>query len=74
MADKPDPKTNPKKGVTRRGFLGSVGAGAAAVATGVTSRSEAIPEITAPDEMVQVALQINGRLHHLLWCKQRHQN
>lgn len=66
MADKPDPKTNPKKGVTRRGFLGSVGAGAAAVATGVTSRSEAIPEITAPDEMVQVALRINGRLHHLL--------
>ena len=66
MAKKPDPKTNEKKGVTRRGFLGSVGAGAAAVATGVARRAESIPEITVPDEMVQVGLEINGRLHHLL--------
>lgn len=66
MAKKPDPKTDETKGVTRRGFLGSVGAGAAAVATGVASRAESIPEITVPDEMVQVGLQINGRLHHLL--------
>jgi xanthine dehydrogenase YagT iron-sulfur-binding subunit len=43
-----------------------VGAGAAAVAAGVASRAEAVPEITAPEEMVQVALTINGRLHRLL--------
>lgn len=66
MADQRDPKIDPERGVTRRGFLGSVGAGAAAVATGVARRSEAIPEITDPDEMVQVALTINGRIHRLL--------
>ncbi len=66
MAKKPDPTTETKKGVTRRGFLSSVGAGAAVVATGVSSRAEAIPEITDPDEMVQVALKINGRLHQIL--------
>jgi len=56
----------PEDGFTRRGFLGTVGAGAAAVASGVTSRAEAIPEITEPDEMVQVALRINGQLHRML--------
>ena len=35
MADKRDPKLKPEGGVTRRGFLGTVGAGAAAVAAGV---------------------------------------
>ncbi len=66
MAEKRDPKNKPDQGVTRRGFLGSVGAGAAAVATGVARRSEAIPEITDPEEMVQVALQINGNVHRIL--------
>ncbi len=66
MASDRDPKQKPTGGVTRRGFLGSVGAGAAAVATGVARRAEAIPEITDPDEMMQVALSINGRLHRLL--------
>ena len=66
MTEKRDPKNTPDKGVTRRGFLGSVGAGAAAVATGVSRRSEAVPEITAPGEMLQVALKINGRVHRLL--------
>lgn len=53
-------------GVTRRGFLGTVSAGAAAVATGVVRRAEAVPEITDPEEMVSVALKINGQLHRLL--------
>jgi xanthine dehydrogenase YagT iron-sulfur-binding subunit len=57
---------NAESGFTRRGFLGSVGAGAAAVAVGVSSRAEAIPEITDPEEMVQIALTVNGRLHRLL--------
>jgi xanthine dehydrogenase YagT iron-sulfur-binding subunit len=66
MAKKRDPQPKEKGGVTRRGFLGSVGAGAAAVATGVARPGGAVPEITDPDEMMQVALSINGRLHRLL--------
>ena len=66
MARNNDRRDKPEKGVTRRGFLGSVGAGAAAVATGVSMRGEAVVQITDPDEMVQVALKINGRVHRLL--------
>ena len=66
MSEKKDPTKRPEGGVTRRGFLGSVGAGAVAAATGVTLKGEAASQITAPDEMVQVALAINGRVHTLL--------
>jgi len=66
MAAKRDPKKKDGGGVTRRGFLGTVGAGAAALATGVARPGETVPEITDPDEMMQVALSINGRLHRLL--------
>jgi xanthine dehydrogenase YagT iron-sulfur-binding subunit len=66
MSEKKDPTKRPEGGVTRRGFLGSVGAGAVAAATGVARPAGAVPEITSPDEMVQVALMINGRHHRLL--------
>jgi xanthine dehydrogenase YagT iron-sulfur-binding subunit len=66
MAKKKPTQTETGDGFTRRGFLGTVGAGAAAVAAGVSSRAEAVPEITDPTEMVQVGLTINGRLHQLL--------
>jgi xanthine dehydrogenase YagT iron-sulfur-binding subunit len=66
MSRKKDPTTRPDGGVTRRGFLGSVGAGAVVAATGVARPGGAVPEITSPDEMVQVALLINGRIHRLL--------
>jgi xanthine dehydrogenase YagT iron-sulfur-binding subunit len=54
-------------GVTRRGFIGTVGAGAVAVAaTGVAATTaEAHAEITT-DDMTQVALTINDRVHRML--------
>jgi xanthine dehydrogenase YagT iron-sulfur-binding subunit len=66
MSKKKDPTKRPDGGFTRRGFLGSVGAGAVVAATGVARPAEAIPEITSPEEMVRVALMINGRIHRLL--------
>ena len=66
MSKKNDPTKRPNGGFTRRVFLGSVGAGAVVAATGVARPGEAIPEITSPEEMVQVALMINGRVHRLL--------
>jgi xanthine dehydrogenase YagT iron-sulfur-binding subunit len=66
MSKKNDPTQRPEGGVTRRGFLGSVGAGAVVAATGVARPGEAIPEITSPEEMVQLALMINGRIHRML--------
>jgi len=66
MSKKKDPTKRPDGGVTRRGFLGSVGAGAVVAATGVARPAEAIPEITSPEEMVRVELMINGRIHRLL--------
>ena len=66
MARRKDPGKEPNKGVTRRGFLGSAGAGAVAAATGVALRGEAAVQITNPDEMLEVALRINGRTHRLL--------
>ena len=66
MNKKKDPTKRPDGGVTRRGFLGSVGAGAVVAATGVARPAEAIPEITSPEEMVRVAFMINGRIRRLL--------
>ena len=66
MAKKKQPRKPTADGFTRRGFLGSVGAGAAAVAVGATKRAEAVPEITDPEEMVPVALGINNQLHRRL--------
>ncbi len=66
MSQKKDPKQRAEGGVTRRGFLGSVSAGAVAAATGVARPAEGVPEITSPDDMLQVALTINGRIHRLL--------
>jgi xanthine dehydrogenase YagT iron-sulfur-binding subunit len=55
------------KGVTRRGFLGSVGAGAVVAATGVPVAQSAAEEQPAPTGgMVPVALRVNGRVHRLL--------
>lgn len=58
---------NQHKGVTRRGFLGTVGAGAVVAATGVgvaQAGVEVQPEYAGG--MVPVALRVNGRVHRLL--------
>jgi xanthine dehydrogenase YagT iron-sulfur-binding subunit len=55
-----------KKGVTRRGFLQLMGAGAAASVTASRSAAEPTAEVMKPGEMSKVTLQINGRRHRLL--------
>jgi xanthine dehydrogenase YagT iron-sulfur-binding subunit len=58
---------NRSKGVTRRGFLGTVGAGAVVAATGVgVGRAEGEQQPEHAGGMVPVALRINGRVHRLL--------
>jgi xanthine dehydrogenase YagT iron-sulfur-binding subunit len=53
------------EGVTRRGFLGSVGAGV--VAAGVASSvAEGGVQITDPEAMIEVVLKVNGRAHRVL--------
>lgn len=60
-------RTNPDgKGVTRRGFLGSVGAGAVAAVTGLPRTGEAAPEVSESKGMVETALSINGQVRRLL--------
>jgi len=54
------------KGVTRRGFLQLMGAGAAASVTAGTLAAEPATEVITPGEMSKVTLQINGRRHRLL--------
>jgi xanthine dehydrogenase YagT iron-sulfur-binding subunit len=54
------------KGVTRRGFLQLMGAGAAASVTAGTLAAEPTTEVMKPGEMSKVTLQINGRRHRLL--------
>jgi len=52
-------------GFTRRGFLGSVGAGV--VAAGVAGKAaESAVQISDPEAMVRVVLKVNGRPHQLL--------
>jgi len=57
---------NCAQGVTRRGFLASVGAGAVAVAAAgkIAAESSTVP--ASPEEMARTALLINGRKYHLL--------
>ena len=67
MSRNPDSKADPRSKVTRRGFIGSVGAGAVAAATGVATRrtdAEEQPEHTGG--MIPLALRVNGRVHRML--------
>jgi xanthine dehydrogenase YagT iron-sulfur-binding subunit len=65
---KDDGKQRTGKGVTRRGFLQIMGAGAgavASVATGGMAR-DAQTQVMEPAEMAKVTLRINGRRHRVL--------
>jgi len=53
-------------GMTRRGFLASLGAGAAVAAAGATLPAEAEQPIMKPEELSRITLRINGRLYPLL--------
>jgi xanthine dehydrogenase YagT iron-sulfur-binding subunit len=55
------------KGITRRQFLTTMGAGAAmAAASGSLAAEESKPELLRADEKARITLSINGRRHHLL--------
>ena len=64
--DKEEKDGHCKKGVTRRGFLQLIGAGAAVSVTGSTLAAEPATEVLTLGEMSKVTLKINGRRHRLL--------
>ncbi len=67
MSRDPDNKAAPPPGVTRRGFIGTVGAGAVAAATGAAARqAESQQQSAHTGGMVPLALNINGRVHRML--------
>jgi xanthine dehydrogenase YagT iron-sulfur-binding subunit len=69
MAEQPEEKTGTDpKGLTRRGFLSSVGVGALTV--GASAKLLAAPSVAEPalaaTEMTRIGLLVNGRQHALL--------
>lgn len=66
MARKPSQPPS-ENGVTRRGFISTVGVGAiGAAAASCAPDAKAGPEITEAEAMVQIGLSVNGRLHRVL--------
>jgi xanthine dehydrogenase YagT iron-sulfur-binding subunit len=53
-------------GMTRRGFLASLGAGATVAAAGSTLPAEAAPLVMKSEELSRITLRINGRPYPLL--------
>jgi len=68
MAEDREDPSRQAAGVSRRGFIATVGTGAVAAATIATAGAEGAPAAQAPDgpEMVRVSLDVNGRTHRLL--------
>ncbi len=56
----------PKGGVTRRGFIGSLSAGAVTAATVGAAQGIAAPVVAQAGELAPVTLRINGRTHKLM--------
>jgi xanthine dehydrogenase YagT iron-sulfur-binding subunit len=66
MAKHPD-RPEDHSGVTRRGFIGTIGAGAVVAATGKAAKeAKAHEEQSRAGDMVPVSLDINDRVHRLL--------
>ena len=65
MSRPPDSRKPARGGVSRRGFIGSLGAGAAAAATIGAARGESAVAVAAADELAPVTLTIDGRTHRL---------
>ncbi len=53
-------------GVSRRGFISSVGAGAVVAVAGVHAGTPPATAAVEQDEMVKVTLRVNGRVHSVL--------
>lgn len=68
MSDPTGPKNDESKGVSRRGFLTSMGAGAVTVAlpARLAGAPPAAAEVVADGEMTKVVLNINGREYQSL--------
>jgi xanthine dehydrogenase YagT iron-sulfur-binding subunit len=68
MSDANDPTRDAKAGVSRRGFLTSMGAGAVTVALPAKLAGEPPPppQVVQDGELAKVVLRINGREHHAL--------
>jgi xanthine dehydrogenase YagT iron-sulfur-binding subunit len=65
MSRPPDSRKPVRGGVSRRGFIGSLGAGAAAAATIGTARGESDAAVAAAGELAPVTLTVDGRAHRL---------
>jgi xanthine dehydrogenase YagT iron-sulfur-binding subunit len=55
-----------ESGISRRGFLASLGVGAAVAATGVPLPAKASTEVMKAGDLVRISLRINGRAHSML--------
>ncbi len=66
MKDTKDQGDVGRQGVSRRGFLGSVGAGAVVATTLGQGRAAASVEVPESSDATKVALSINGRVHRLV--------
>jgi xanthine dehydrogenase YagT iron-sulfur-binding subunit len=65
--DRDDEATSRRPGVSRRGFIQSVGVGAIVAAVpGKVEAAAQIPEPSRPEDMTAITLSINGRRHRLL--------
>lgn len=54
------------KGISRRGFLTSLGVGAAVAATGVPLAANASTDVMQSGELARISLRINGQTHSML--------
>jgi xanthine dehydrogenase YagT iron-sulfur-binding subunit len=66
MDDEREDPTSSGPGVSRRGFIASLGTGAIAAAAATTTAAPVAPEATVAGETTPVTLVINGRSHRVL--------